>query len=296
MTNFEKFWQKFFIFVFSSISAVIIIVGSYRAKSSQLVSEAPNQPDKNPNDSTVIPALGTNAVLSFAGKIFQTPYGNVSASIKIKDGKVVAVTMPNLPDSPPSIYAKPYLISQAIQAGSANIQGVTGATYTSSAFRLSLESALVKAGAKGQTIFTQSPSTARPPHAPRPGLPIITTPKNTDPGALSFVGKIFSSQYGDTSVAIKIKDGKIVEVTTPNIPNSPPSLFAQPYLVDQALKAGGTNIQGVSGATFTSNAFKSSLESALAQATAQGQTIVSAPAGTTPASTPTVPLGLRDDD
>jgi hypothetical protein len=83
----------------------------------------------------------------------------------------------------------------------------------------------------------------------------------------------------------------------PQIPNSPPSVYAEPYLVQQALALGTANIQGVSGATYTSLAFKSSLESALSQAKIQGQTIVGGtPTGVAATSKPTVPRKYRDDD
>jgi hypothetical protein len=89
----------------------------------------------------------------------------------------------------------------------------------------------------------------------------------------------------------------------PTIPNSPPSVYAEPYLVQQALSAGSANIQGVSSATYTSIAFKSSLESAIAKANStavsQGKaTVVAAPASATvsPTSAPSVPRKYRHDD
>lgn len=289
MSKFEKFWQRFFIFFFSAISLFIIVVGIYRAKKAPSISEAPT-PTPTGGDTGQGTQTNGSATLTFAGKTYQTPYGNVSAAIKVKNGKIVAVTMPSLPDSPPSHYAQPILIDQALKAGSANIQGVSGATYTSNAFKLSLESALAQAKASGQQPTAQTPS----------GVPTVPTTSATPPvdntGALSFVGKTVGNPYGNSSAAIKIKGGKIVAVTMPQVPNSPPSQYAAPILIDQALKAGSANIQGVSGATYTTNAFKTSLENAIAQAKAQGVTVTPGTPRTTTAPAPSVPAGLRDDD
>lgn len=52
---------------------------------------------------------------------------------------------PDYLESELSVYARPYLIEQALRAKSANIQGVSGATYTSIAFQYSLESTIVSA-------------------------------------------------------------------------------------------------------------------------------------------------------
>lgn len=72
-------------------------------------------------------------------------------------------------------------------------------------------------------------------------------------------------------MAIAIQGGKLVAVSTPDYPNSPPSQYAHSQLIAQALAAGSANIQGVSGATYTSLAFTRSLESALSQVPATSQ-------------------------
>ncbi len=159
MSRIEKFFQRFFILFFSSISALILVVGIYRAKTASPINEtstpepAPSQGNAEP--ATLSPSTSKNKVLSFLGKTVSSPYGLTSSAIKVQNGRIIAVTMPQVPNSPPSQYAKPYLIAQAIQAGSANIQGVSGATYTSNAFRQSLENAIAQASAQGQTVTAQ---------------------------------------------------------------------------------------------------------------------------------------------
>lgn len=167
MTPFQKNLQRFFIFFFTAASVGIIFVGINRAKKVPMLGEVPTPtPEPASTAPTTNQVAGTTtgssagAVLAFTGKTYQTPYGNASAAIQVKDGKLIAVTMPKVPNSPPSIYAEPYLIDQALKAGSANIQGVSGATYTSLAFKSSLESALAQAKTQGQTVTKTSAGTS----------------------------------------------------------------------------------------------------------------------------------------
>lgn len=127
---------------------------------------------------------------------------------------------------------------------------------------------------------------------PTPPLPVDTA------GATTITGAAYQTEWGNTVARISVKDGKVIAVSMPSVPNSPPSLYAEPFLVDQALKAGSANIQGVSGATYTSIAFKSSLENAIAKASAQGQEVNPniVPADTTPTAKPSVPRKYRDED
>jgi uncharacterized protein with FMN-binding domain len=67
-----------------------------------------------------------------------------------------------------------------------------------------------------------------------------------------------------------VKNGKITKVATVNMPGNDGrsqwiSSQAGPMLVQQALSAQSANVNGVSGATFTSMAFAQSLQSALDQ-------------------------------
>lgn len=138
--------QKFLIFFFTVASVVLVIMGVSRIKKPTTTAEAPSPVPQSPVDTT--------GATTITGAVYQTEWGNTVAKITVKDGKIIAVSMPSVPNSPPSAYAQPFLIDQALKAGSANIQGVSGATYTSIAFKSSLENAIAKAGAQGQTIAT----------------------------------------------------------------------------------------------------------------------------------------------
>lgn len=87
---------------------------------------------------------------TFTGSAIQTRYGNmqveiVVASGKITDVKVLQSTNREQRSVEISSQADPILRSEVLQAQSANVQMVSGATYTSDGYLQSLQSALDKA-------------------------------------------------------------------------------------------------------------------------------------------------------
>jgi uncharacterized protein with FMN-binding domain len=84
------------------------------------------------------------------GPLIETRFGPVQVEITISGGKLADVAALALPtDHPRSLaiseYAEPILRSEALQARSAQIDLVTGATYTSVAYARSLQAALDQA-------------------------------------------------------------------------------------------------------------------------------------------------------
>ncbi len=71
--------------------------------------------------------------------------------------------------------------------------------------------------------------------------------------------------WGRITIAIKIVNGGWENINLVEIPNSPPSQYAASFLANQALKAQNGSINGVSGATYTSNAFRDDLNQIVAQ-------------------------------
>ena len=84
------------------------------------------------------------------GKVISTPYGQVQVQITVDNGKITdvqAVKLPTHGDSGQiSDYVKPTLAGETLQAQSAKIDIVSGATYTSMGYARSLQSALDQAG------------------------------------------------------------------------------------------------------------------------------------------------------
>ncbi|MCX5262707.1 FMN-binding protein [Streptomyces sp. NBC_00199] len=89
-------------------------------------------------------ATGTRTL---TGDSVQTRWGPVQVRITLKDGKLTDVTAISYPQENPrdqqiNSYAVPQLTREALTAQSADIDTVSGATYTSEGYRQSLQSAL----------------------------------------------------------------------------------------------------------------------------------------------------------
>jgi len=153
--------RKFLIAFFAGMTVVVLIVGIFRAKKvrtgpvasetdDSTTSTATNtQKEATPTSTNIQNATSTkpsDTKKTFLGDTYRIPWGDVQVGITVTNGVISEVTMPKVPSSPPSRYAEPLLISQATSAKSSNIQGVSGATYTSLAFKRSLESAIAQAG------------------------------------------------------------------------------------------------------------------------------------------------------
>jgi uncharacterized protein with FMN-binding domain len=99
-------------------------------------------------------AAGTQAAgpaKTVTGAAWPTIYGPVQVRVTVKAGKVTGVTAVEYPTGTPrdeqiNAFAIPQLNSEALAAGSAKIDTVSGATYTSGGYVGSLQNALDKAG------------------------------------------------------------------------------------------------------------------------------------------------------
>jgi len=93
----------------------------------------------------------TTSTKTVTGDAADTMYGPVQVQITVKNGKLTDVETVQYPDGTPrdeqiNAYAIPQLRQEALAAGSAKIDAVSGATYTSNGYITSLQSALDKAG------------------------------------------------------------------------------------------------------------------------------------------------------
>ncbi len=87
----------------------------------------------------------------------------------------------------------------------------------------------------------------------------------------TYTGNTVNAYYGNVQVSATISGGKITDVKFlqyPDTHNTSVIINQQviPYLQQEAVKAQSANVQIISGATFTSQAFQQSLQSALSQA------------------------------
>ena len=110
---------------------------------SALAANLPAQTKKLSHKSKV-----THSARKITGDIIQTQFGPVQVQITVKGMKIVGATALQTPQGGRSSMinqqAVPYLVQETLATQSANIQGVSGATYTSDAWAQSLQSALSK--------------------------------------------------------------------------------------------------------------------------------------------------------
>jgi uncharacterized protein with FMN-binding domain len=86
---------------------------------------------------------------TFSGPVVDVSYGNVQVQITVTNGKITDAQALIAPTGKNDKYTKkalPGLKQQTLAAQSTNIQGVSGASYTTYGWRKSLQGAMVKAG------------------------------------------------------------------------------------------------------------------------------------------------------
>ena len=151
-----------------------------------------------------------------------------------------------------------YLTAGAV-AGFAGVLGLHGRTAPAAP--------RAAVGAPGRSQQSPSASSAPGPAAgPSPGSP--PGPATAGGGTHSVTGAMEQFGYGELAVRVTVTGSRITNVTVPALQTAEPfsrqlSEQAIPLLKSQVLAADSASINGVSGATFTSEAYATSLQAAL---------------------------------
>ena len=114
------------------------------------VSQATATPAASSSSGTSSSGSSSSAAASagtFTGSVVDTRYGPVQVQVTVSGGTITAVEALQYPSTDPhssriNATAIPALVQEALQAQSAQVNSVSGATYTSEAFMQSLQSAL----------------------------------------------------------------------------------------------------------------------------------------------------------
>ncbi|MFD3584359.1 FMN-binding protein [Streptomyces sp. NPDC058683] len=208
------------------------------------------------------PQGGTGAAgaTTVTGDATQTQYGVVQVRLTVAGGKITQAEAIQAPKGGTSdqktALSVPQLNKETVAAQSANIDSVSGATYTSTGYKQSLQSALDKmketAGATGSSSGSSGSS------------------GSAQAQAKTVTGQVAQTQYGPVQVRITVAGGKITKAEAVQAPSGGTSdqktALSVPKLNQEAVAAGNANIDSVSGATYTSTGYKQSLQSALDQA------------------------------
>ncbi|MFE1290970.1 FMN-binding protein [Streptomyces sp. NPDC058751] len=190
------------------------------------------------------------------GDVAQTQYGPVQVRLTMSGGRIAKAEAVQAPSggtsSQKTELSVPKLNQEAVAAGSADIDTVSGATYTSEGYKKSLQSALDKAKAAGGTQGSSGSSAA-----PAAQARVVT-------------GSVTNTQYGPVQVRLTLEGKKVTKAEAVQAPSGGTSgqktELSVPKLNQEAVAAGSADIDTVSGATYTSEGYKKSLQSALDKA------------------------------
>jgi uncharacterized protein with FMN-binding domain len=140
------------ILAIAATAAVLVILLSFKTHPlSVATAPASATGSPAPDGGAGTPAAAGGPGKTVTGAAWPTVYGPVQVKITVAGGRVTAATALEYPKETPqdqqiNAYAIPRLNQEAVAAGSARIDTVSGATYTSGGYIGSLQSALDKAG------------------------------------------------------------------------------------------------------------------------------------------------------
>ncbi|GHG89706.1 FMN-binding protein [Streptomyces lanatus] len=172
------------------------------------------------------------------GSTLQTEKGPVQVEVTFQGTKIASVRMLQQPNHPQTTAAVPKLISETLEAQSADIDTVSGATITSDGYRESLQAAIDE-NAKSAAA---SPSGA---------------------ASQTVDGPTVNTDKGPVQVQVTFESDKISAVKMLQQPNHPQTTAAVPQLIAETLEAQSADIDTVSGATITSDGYRESLQAAI---------------------------------
>ena len=175
------------------------------------------------------------------GSTVQTEKGPVQVQVTFQGSRISAVKMLQQPNHPQTTAAVPQLISETLEAQSADIDTVSGATITSGGYKESLQAA-IDANAKSSSA---SPSASAASRTQTVDGPTVNTDK------------------GPVQVQVTFQGDKISAAKMLQQPNHPQTTAAVPQLISETLEAQSADIDTVSGATITSDGYRESLQAAI---------------------------------
>ncbi|MET9865306.1 FMN-binding protein [Streptomyces sp. NPDC006386] len=236
----------------ATVSGIVLLLSLKPASdpgSAQAAGQAP------PAAAGQAPQGGVNGAVT--GDAAQTQYGAVQVRLTMANGKITQAEAVQAPKGGRSdqitASSVPRLNQAAVAAQSADIDAVSGATYTSAGYKKSLQSALDKVPAGGGSSQAAGSGGGQ-----------------AQPQTQTLTGSVAQTQYGPVQVRVTVTGGKITKAEAVQAPKGGRSdqitSASVPRLNQAAVAAGTAQIDSVSGATYTSAGYKQSLQSALDQA------------------------------
>lgn len=210
--------------------------------------------------------------------------GPVNVKITIKNGKIKKITNTNTDTAEFFSKAWKTLKVQILEQQSADgLDAVSGATYSSNGILGATKAALSKAGAENTSGTTTTPAPTKAPaqdQTPTP-TPVQTPQIPSDGGSTDNNQSLRDGVYtasaegfsGLVTITLTVKDGVITDITNTN--SDTKSFFKRAWsLIQPEILQSQTadEIDGVSGATYSSNGILNAAKAAIAQARNNGET------------------------
>ena len=138
--------------VLSTISVLVLLFGYHTSTSGVATTASTSVISSKPSTSSSASGEGASTgTTTVTGGAASTRYGPVQVAITTDGSAITGVSVPEYPRSDSrdveiNNYALPILIQETLDAQSANVDVVSGATFTSIGYQQSLQSALDQAG------------------------------------------------------------------------------------------------------------------------------------------------------
>jgi uncharacterized protein with FMN-binding domain len=203
---------------------------------------------------------------TLVGDLIETRFGDLQLEVTLEGSDIIEVVALSLPDDDSrsadiSDDVGPILREEAIAYDTADVSVISGATYTSEAYADSLQSALDQAGVADATVVAGSVA-----EAPVEKVAVEAAAGET----MKATGQAVAIRWGDVQVAVTVQGDDIIDVETLTIPDGDRksrriNRTAEPVLREEAVAGDTADVSVISGATYTSEAYATSLQSALDQ-------------------------------
>lgn len=203
--------------------------------------------------------------------------GEIKVSVTIKDGKISDITVVSHDKETPSYYVKAEAIVQKIlNAQSTDVDTISGATFSSNGIRQAVINALNQAVTDEKDKLAEGNNTVQTKESS--GQNNKTSKKNKKttsglPADGTYVGKAVCENFDYTmSIKVTFKNGKATKIfglkITGNDDSANEAYWTKAYkpTVKKILKSQSSNVDVVSGATYSSNAIMEAYENARAKA------------------------------
>ncbi|MFI2434172.1 FMN-binding protein [Streptomyces sp. NPDC018693] len=230
----------------ATVSGIVLLLSMKPASDPAAGSAAAGAPGQSVAGQESAQGGAGAAAGTVTGDAAQTQYGAVQVRLTVSNGRITQAEAVQAPDQAITANALPKLNQSTVAAQSAEIDMVSGATYTSTGYKQSLQSAIDKANASAGAQQGAGGGAAQ--------------------ASGTFTGAVAQTQYGPVQVRITVDGGRITQAEAVQAPDQAITANALPKLNQAAVTAGSADIDAVSGATFTSTGYKQSLQSALDQA------------------------------